>query len=343
MTGPALTAQAVADLVGGRLVGPGEVLLRRVRALDRAESDALAHCAGARWRDAMAASAAGAVLVPASLADAPGPATRIVVADPARAIARVAARLHPPPVCNPGIDPTAQVAPDARLGADVVVGPFVVIGSGVTLGDRVRLGPRVVLEAGVQVGDDTRLDAHVVVHHGAVLGRRVHCKSGAVIGGDGFGFVSGADGHERVPQVGGCILEDDVEVGSNSCIDRGSLDDTRIGRGTKLDNLVHVGHNVQLGAHCLLMAGVGISGSTRIGDRVILAGQSGVGGHLTIGDDARVAAQAGVIASVEPGQAVSGFPARPHREFLRAQAAMYRLAPHVKALEALANEETENA
>jgi UDP-3-O-[3-hydroxymyristoyl] glucosamine N-acyltransferase len=343
MTGSALTAQAVADLVGGRLVGPGEVPLRRVRALDRADAEALAHCSGPKWRDAMARSAAGAVLVPAALAEAPGPATRIVVADPTRAIAIVAARLHPVPPAAIGMDPTARVASDARLGANVSVGPFVVIGRGVTIGDRVQLGARVTIEDGAQVGDDTRLDAHVVIHHGVVIGRRVHCKSGAVIGGDGFGFVSDANGHSRVPQVGGCILEDDVEVGSNSCIDRGSLDDTRIGRGTKLDNLVHVGHNVQLGAHCLLMAGVGVSGSTRIGDGVILAGQSGVGGHLTIGDGARIAAQAGVISSVEAGEAVSGFPARPHREFLRAQAALYRLAPYVKVLESLANEETENA
>jgi UDP-3-O-[3-hydroxymyristoyl] glucosamine N-acyltransferase len=343
VTGSALTAQAVADLVGGRLVGPGEVLLRRVRALDRADAEALAHCTGPKWREAMAQSAAGAVLVPAALAEAPGPVTRIVVADPARAMAIVAARLQPAPLPAPGVDPSAHIASDAQVGANVSIGPFVVIGRGVTIGDRVRLGPRVTIEDGATIGDDTRLDAHVVVHHGVIIGRRVHCKAGAVLGGDGFGFVSDANGHARVPQVGGCILEDDVEVGSNACVDRGSLDDTRIGRGTKLDNLVHVGHNVQIGAHCLLMAGVGISGSTRIGDGVILAGQAGVGGHLTIGDGARIAAQAGVIASVEAGEAVSGFPARPHREFLRAQAAMYRLAPHVRALEALVNEETENA
>jgi UDP-3-O-[3-hydroxymyristoyl] glucosamine N-acyltransferase len=211
----------------------------------------------------------------------------------------------------------------------------VVIGADVSVGAGVEIGPLAVIESGVSLGDDSVVEARAVIHKGSQLGRRVRVQSGAVIGGQGFGFLSSAAGHARVPQVGGCILEDDVEVGAGSCIDRGSLDDTLIGEGTKIDNLVHVAHNVRIGKHCLIMAGVGIAGSTRIGDGVVLAGQAGLAGHLEIGDGARIGAQAGVISSVPANASYSGYPARPHREALRAQAALYRLAAHVDALEDL--------
>jgi UDP-3-O-[3-hydroxymyristoyl] glucosamine N-acyltransferase len=251
----------------------------------------------------------------------------------------IAARaIQPAPIPSPGIDASARLGAGVVIGADVSVASYAVIGAEVILGDRVTVGPHAVIEDGAVIGDDVRIDAQVVVHAGTILGKRVWLKAHAVIGGAGYGFLSSAAGHERVPQVGGCILGDDVEVGSHSCIDRGSLDDTVIGRGTKLDNQVHVGHNVRIGEHCLLMAGVGISGSTQIGHRVVIAGQAGVIGHVTIGDDARIGGQAGVISSVPAGAAVSGYPARAHREYLKGVAALYRLAPHVDALEDLVNE-----
>lgn len=333
-----LTAQAVADLVGGRLSGPGDVALRRCRSLEAAEPDALSMATSERWAAALAATQAGAVLVTAALEHAPGPATRIVVRDPARAMALAASVLHP------ALDGGAQVATTARLGQGTVprddsqIGEYAVLGAGVTLGARVHIGPHVVIEDDVRLGDDVRLDAHVVVHQGSRLGARVWCKAHAVIGGAGFGFVSDAAGHTRVPQVGGCLLEEDVEVGSCSCVDRGSLGDTVIGRGSKIDNHVHVGHNVRLGTDCLIMAGVGVSGSTQLGNRVVLAGQAGVAGHLTIGDNVTVSGRGGVISNLAEGMTVSGFPARPHREFLKAVAALYRLAPHHAALVTLAKE-----
>ncbi|MEO5799269.1 MAG: UDP-3-O-(3-hydroxymyristoyl)glucosamine N-acyltransferase [Gemmatimonadales bacterium] len=333
-----MTAQAVADLVGGRLSGPGDVALRRCRSLEAAEPDALAMATGGRYVAALALTQAGAVLVTEALALEPGPATRIVVRDPARAMALVATVLHPQTTSSSRIATTAQIGHGTALPADAQVGAYAVIGDDVVLGARVRIGPHVVIEDGAILGDDVHLDAHVVVHAGSELGARVWCKAGAIIGGAGFGFVSDAAGHTRVPQVGGCILEDDVEVGSCSCVDRGSLGDTVIGRGSKLDNHVHVGHNVRMGTDCLLMAGVGVSGSTVIGNRVVLAGQSGVAGHLTLGDDVKVGAKSAVISSVASGMSVSGYPARPHREFLRALAALYRLAPHHEALEELASE-----
>lgn len=326
--------QAVADLVGGRLSGVGDFTISRVRSLESALPGELSVCSGTRFLDALAASAAGAVLLPPELAEAPGPATRIVVAEPLRAMAVVARALETPEP-GPGIDPTARLGTGVRIGTDCRIDAYAVIGDGATLGDRVHIGAHAVVGADAHLGDDTVLDPHVVVHRGSVLGRRVYCKATAVIGGPGFGFHSDAAGHQRVPQLGGCILGDDVEVGAGTCIDRGSLDDTVVGDGTKIDNLVHLGHNVKLGRHCLVMAGVGVSGSTRVGDRVVLAGQAGLVGHIEIGDDARIGAQAGVITSVPAKGAVSGYPARPHREFLRAQAALYRLTPHIDALEAL--------
>ncbi len=333
-----LTAQAAADLVGGRLSGPGEIPLSRARSLALAGPQDVAACSSARWVEAMAASTAGVVLVSAELEHAAGPRTRIVVSDPMRAIAILAGALHDSVESAPDIDTSAHLGRGVALGHDVSIGACVVIGPDVVIGDGCRIGPHVVLERGVILGQSVRLDPRVVVHEGSVLGDRVYCQTGAIVGSPGFGFLSSDRGHERVPQVGGCRLGDDVEIGAGTCIDRGSLEDTVVGRGTKIDNLVHVGHNVRIGEHCLVMAGVGISGSTRIGDRVVLAGQAGLVGHIEVGDDARIGAQAGVIASVPSGAAVSGYPARTHRDFLRAQATLYRLTSLLPTLERLARD-----
>ncbi len=338
MAGPSLTAQAVADLVGGRLSGPGAVILRRVRSLALAVEGDLSLCTGSRYATALPACQASAVIVPEVLADAPGPKTRIVVADPMAAMAMASRALRNDQTSATGVDATARVGHGSSVGESAAMGPYVVIGRNCHIGARVRLGPHVVIGDGVTLGDDVRLDAHVTVYDDARIGSRVWCQAGVVIGGVGFGYTSDSSGHTRLPHPGGCIIGDDVEIGSGCCIDRGTLDDTVVGRGTKFDNLVHIAHNVRIGEDCLIMGQVGIAGSTRIGDRVILAGQSGVGGHLSLGNDVRVAAQAGVITSFPEGVTLSGFPARPHREYLRASAVMYRLAPHLKALEALIKE-----
>jgi UDP-3-O-[3-hydroxymyristoyl] glucosamine N-acyltransferase len=339
-----LTAQAVADLVGGRLLGDGAVAIHTVRPLNQAGPDALSLAVSARYAADLAASGAGAVLVPEALATAAaGPLARIVVPDPYRALVRVLQALYPADTATPGIDPTARIGPGTVLGADVSVGPFVVLGRNVRIGSRSRLAQHVSLEDGVTVGEDSTIGPGTVCYRGSRIGNQVVLKAGAVIGGDGFGYLSDRSGHHRIPHVGGCILEDEVEVGSNSCIDRGSIDDTTVGRGTKLDNLVHVGHNVHIGERCLIMAGVGIAGSTRIGNDVILAGHVGITDHLVIGDRARIAAKSAIFGDVPAGASFSGHPARPHRQFLRAQAAMYRLAPIVDELERLVPEPVRNA
>ena len=336
MTAGGLTAQAVADLVGGRLLGDGDVRVDSIRPLSRAGPAALSFAVSARYATDLSTSRAGAVLIPEELAEGPGgPPARIVVRDPYQALVRVIRTMFPADALDSGVDPTARVGAGARLGPGVFIGAHAVLGRDVQLGARTRVAEHVSLGDGVVVGDDAVLGPGVVCYAGSRLGDRVVLKAGAVIGGDGFGYLSDGTGHIRIPHVGGCVIEDDVEVGSNTCIDRGSIDDTVIGRGTKLDNLVQVGHNVRIGERCLVMAGVGIAGSTRVGNDAILAGHVGVTDHLVIGDRARIAAKSAIFGDVPAGASFSGHPARPHRQFLRAQAAMYRLAPIVDELEAL--------
>jgi UDP-3-O-[3-hydroxymyristoyl] glucosamine N-acyltransferase len=339
VTSGGLTAQAVADLVGGRLLGDGAARIRTVGPLDKAGPDALSFAVSGRYAAGLGTSRAGIVLVPEELSTGASDArARIVVADPYGALVRVVRALFPEEPPAAGIDPTARIGAGAELGADVSIGPFVVLGRNVRVGARSRLAQHVTLDDGVTVGEDTIIGPGAVCYRGSRIGSKVVLKAGAITGGEGFGYLSDRTGHHRIPHVGGCILGDEVEVGSHSCIDRGSIDDTVVGRGTKIDNLVQVGHNVHIGERCLIMAGVGIAGSTRIGNDVILAGHVGVTDHLVIGDRARIAAKSAIFGDVPPGASFSGHPARPHRQFLRAQAAMYRLAPIVDELERLVPE-----
>ena len=324
-----LSVAALAEQLGGRLEGDGRIVVGRILPLDRAGPADLSFLISSRYLPAFRESAAGAVIVAESLGAAgAGPATRIVVQD-AEAALTAASDLFQPPLAAPeGIDPDARMAPDVVCGPGIHVGPFAVVESGVRLGARTQVGAGAWLGAGVRCGDDCIIGPRVVCYPGTELGSRVVLKAGAVIGGPGFRFVRGAAGHSRLPHVGRCLLEDDVEVGSGSCIDRGGFEDTVIGRGTKIDNLVQIGHNVRLGARCLVMAATGIAGSCRIGDDVTIAGGVGVADHVTIGDGATIGAKSVVFGPgiVPAGAVVSGYPARPHRLFLRAQATLYRLA-----------------
>jgi UDP-3-O-[3-hydroxymyristoyl] glucosamine N-acyltransferase len=343
VTTGSITAQAVADLVGGRLLGNGEVRIRTIRPLDKAGPEALSFAVSGRYAADLGTSRAGAVLLPEELSAAQSSAlARIVVMDPYAALVRVVQALFPVQSPSPGIDPTARIGAGAELGTDVSIGPFVVVGRNVRIGARSRLAQHVTLDDEVTVGEDTVIGPGAVCYRGSRVGNKVVLKAGAIIGGEGFGYLSDSTGHHRIPHAGSCLIEDEVEVGSHSCIDRGSIDDTVVGRGTKLDNLVHVGHNVHIGERCLIMAGVGIAGSTRVGNDVILAGHVGVTDHLVIGDRARIAAKSAIFGDVPPGASFSGHPARPHRQFLRAQAAMYRLAPIVDELERLVPERVRN-
>jgi UDP-3-O-[3-hydroxymyristoyl] glucosamine N-acyltransferase len=334
--GPLLTAAAIATATGGTLVGDPDAVVSAVAPLDRAGERDLSFLASPRYAPLFADSRAGVVLVAPALAETRGGArARIVVDQPHEALLGLLPRLYRAPPRPVGIDPTARIGRGVVLGRDVAVGPYAVIDDGARLADRSWIEAHTVLGAGVEVGEDTHVYPRVTLYSGTRLGRRVAVHAGATIGSDGFGYVFRGGAHQKIPHVGHCIVEDDVEIGANTAIDRGSIDDTVIGAGTKIDNLVHVAHNVRIGRLCLIMAQVGLSGSVRVGDGCIIAGQAGVAGHHTIGDGARLGGQGGAFGDIPPGETWSGYPARPHKEALRATAAMFRLSGIVKQLERL--------
>jgi UDP-3-O-[3-hydroxymyristoyl] glucosamine N-acyltransferase len=331
-----LTADVIASAVGGRLIGDPTVSVRGIAPLDRACPEDLSFLGTPKYAALFATSRAGVVLVPPALADAAGAVrTRIVVEHPHDALVSLIPRFYRTPRHTPGVHSTASIGRGARLGRDVTIGAFAVIGAGAIVGDGASLGAHCVLGEQVAVGDECQLYPHVTLYSGTQLGRRVIVHSGARLGADGFGYIYREGRHQKIPHVGRCIVEDDVEIGANTTIDRGSIDDTVIGAGTKIDNLVHVGHNVRVGRLCLIMAQVGIAGSARVEDGCILAGQVGVGGHLTIGAGAKIGGQAGVFGDVPSGATWSGYPARPHKEALRAQAAMFKLPSLLRRIEQL--------
>ncbi len=332
---PDLTAGEIAALTGGRLVGDAARAIRAVAPLDRAGEGELSFLATPKYARLFAQSRAELTLVTPALAEAPGPPARVIVEHPHDALLALLPRLYAQPARVPGVHPTAQIGRGVTLAPDATVDAYAVIGEGACLGPRGRVGAHVVIGAGVRIGADATLYPHVTLYSGTTLGERVVVHAGARIGSDGFGYVFRDGVHAKMPQIGRCIIEDDVEIGANTTIDRGSVDDTVIGAGTKIDNLVHIGHNVRIGRVCLLMAQVGIAGSTRIDDGCILAGQVGVQGHQTIGAGATLGGQSGVFGNVPPGAKWSGYPARPHVEALRAQAALFKLPKLIRGLERL--------
>jgi UDP-3-O-[3-hydroxymyristoyl] glucosamine N-acyltransferase len=333
----ALRLADVARAVGGTVVGDGEALVGAIASLDRAVAGELSFLASGKYATLFTETRATAVLITPELAEAPSVCgNRIIVARPQEAILALLPRFYKMPA-RPftGVHPTAVVDPTASVDPDVCIEPFVVIGPGASIAKGCWIGPHCVIGEDVTVGADTRLVSQVTLYPGARIGARVLLHAGVRIGSDGFGFVFREGAHQKLPHVGRCIIGDDVEIGANSTIDRGSIDDTEIGAGSKLDNLVHVAHNCRIGRLCLFAAGVGIAGSSRIGDGVMLAGQVGVAGHLTIGDRAIITAQSGVLKSVPAGETWGGFPSRPQRETLRGYAAVTKLPDLIRRLEAL--------
>jgi UDP-3-O-[3-hydroxymyristoyl] glucosamine N-acyltransferase len=329
------TLSQIADRLQGALAGaPGRVV-RGVAPFDAAGESDITLAGTPEFIKRIPESPAGAFIVPREL-PAQGPANLIAVDNPMRAFAQVIRLFHPPAVPPAGIHPRACVAEDLCCGADVSIGPFAVIGRGVTLGNRVQVGAGVVIEDDVRLGDDALLHPRVFVGARCRIGHRVIVHAGTVIGSDGFGFAPDAGGgYHKIPQVGIVQIDDDVEIGANNTIDRATFGKTWIGRGVKTDNLVHIAHNVTIGADTVIVAQVGISGSVSIGRNVILAGQAGISGHLSIGDGAVVGPASGVIKSVGPGEVVIGTPALPRMQQLRIQAVVGKLPEIKKRIEAL--------
>jgi UDP-3-O-[3-hydroxymyristoyl] glucosamine N-acyltransferase len=328
-----LKASDIARAVDGTLEGGADPDITGAAPLDRAGPRDLSLLSSPRYAADAAATNAGAVLVATALVTRlPSDTARIVVPDPHRALTVLLPLLYPRDSISPGIHATACIADDVEMGINVTVEAYAVIGDGSRIGAGSVISAHVVVGRRCRIGGDAYLHPHVTLYDGTEVGDRSILHSGVRLGVDGFGYSSSSAGHVKVPHVGRCIVGDDVEIGANTTVDRGSIGDTIIGNGCKIDNLVQVGHNVRLGDHCIVVSQAGISGSTRTGRFVTVGGQAGTKGHLTIGDGATVAAQAGVFGDVPAGATYSGYPARPHKESLRAQASVFRLPALAKRL-----------
>jgi len=318
-----------------------DVLLRGLAALDEAGPDEVSFLGTPRHAAELERTRAGAVLVhPDMRAHVPAGARMLLTQDPVAGWAQVAALFHPMPCVSAGIHASAVVAGDAAVDPTAEVCAQAVIGARAEIGPRCRIGPGAIIGEGVVLGPECRIGPHVSISH-AMLGARVYVYPGARIGQEGFGFTIAAQGFQTIPQLGCVILEDDVEVGANTTIDRGCLRDTVIGAGTRLDNLVQVAHNVRIGRYCAIAALVGISGSVEIGDFVVVAGQAGFADHVRVGARAQVGAQAGVMSAIAGGAVVVGSPARPARDVFREIATLKRIAREAQEREKAEREKAE--
>ena len=307
-----------------------EKMFSGVAPLQSAGPDDVSFLDNRRYACMLEQTRAGAVLVhPDMLGRVPAGTIAIVTTTAYESWARVAELFHPAPSPRPGIHPTAVIDTTAQVDASAEIGPYVVIEAGAAIGPGCRIGPFVSIGMGVTIGRDCRIGAHASLSH-AVLGARVYIYPGARIGQEGFSFATTDTGFLSIPQLGRVIVQDDVEVGANTTIDRGSTRDTVIGAGSRLDNLVQIGHNVRLGRCCVIVAQVGIAGSTTLDDFVQVGGQAAMAGHLRIGKAAQIGAQAGVISDVPAGAMLLGSPAQPRKEFFRQVATLKRAAQKSK-------------
>ena len=325
--------QEIALYLGGSVSGDGEVLIGGLATLDDAGEGQLTFLANPKYAGKVASTGASAVLLPEG--GDPHGHNAIFHANPYLAFAKLLTLFYVQPAKPQGVLPGAFVAEGAKLGADITVHPGASVASGVVIGDRVTLHPGVVLYPGVVLGDDVTLHANVSVRERCRIGNRVIIHDGTVIGSDGLGYAPDGGSWYKIPQIGIVVIEDDVEIGSNSSVDRAALEVTRIGRGSKIDNLVQIAHNCIIGEDCMICSQVGISGSTKVGNHVIMGGQVGVAGHVRVGDQVVVAAKSGVSNNVADGQLVAGIPVIPHREWLKASSVIPKLPELKKKVSAL--------
>lgn len=328
----------IAERLGCELAGDGSLEIHRLVPIEEAEGGHLSFVANPRYRRYLDTTRASALIVGTD--ERPLPVATLRSTNPYLAFARAIELFYEPLPCSPEIHPTAVIAASARIGDGATIGPFCSVGNGVVLGARARLDAHVVIYPEVTIGDDFRAYSHVTVRERVTIGNRVALQPGCVIGGDGFGYVADdRGGIKKIIQAGTVVIEDDVEVGANTTIDRATIGVTRIGRGAKIDNLVQIAHGCSVGSAAMVAAQTGLSGSTKVGRGVRLGGQVGTAGHLSIGDGAQVAAQSGVPGDVAPGTIVGGYPAEPIATWRRISAALPRLPEllrRVRRLEDLA-------
>ena len=325
----------IAARVGGEVIGNGEVEIAGVAKIEEAKKGEITFLANRKYAKFLKHTGASAVIVPEGINEAGGkPLLR--ARNPYFTFLKTVVLFYPPqPLLEKGIHKTAIIGEGTELGEDVSIGPYVVVGKECKIGDRTILMPGVVVGDNVTIGNDCVFHANVCLREKIVIGNRVVLHNGVVVGSDGFGFAPEGGKYYKIPQVGTVVIEDDVEIGANSTIDRATLGETRIKKGAKLDNLIQVGHNCTIGENTVIAAQTGLSGSTKIGNGVRVGGQVGFAGHMEIGDGAAVGAQAGVTKSVPPGVMVSGYPARPHREELRIEAIIQQLPQLFKEIKNL--------
>lgn len=329
-----MTLSDLAALLDCRLEGDGGVEISGLAGLETAGPGQLSFFGNPKLKPQLDATRAAAVIMPDDAPAVPLPMLR--TAHPYLAFAKALAIFHPRPRPQPGVSPHAVVAADALLGEDVSIGPFTVIEAGARIGARTIVHPQVYIGAGTTIGEDCELFPHVSLRERVTLGHRVIVHNGAVIGSDGFGYAKGPDSrYTKIPQVGIVSIEDDVEIGANTTIDRASVGVTKIGAGSKIDNLVQIAHSCTIGRDVILSSQVGLAGSTVLEDRVTLAGQVGVAGHLTIGHDTVLTAQSGVPNSVPAKVLYSGYPAIPNRDWLKASVLFAKLPELRKQLQSL--------
>jgi UDP-3-O-[3-hydroxymyristoyl] glucosamine N-acyltransferase len=331
---PAIRLRDLAAELGRELEGDGDLWLGGVAALERAGPGDLAYARSERFAEALRASGAGAVIAPPGLDAGGRPAIRSP--NPGLDFARAARRIAPPPESPPGVHASACVDPEARIDASAAIGPGCVVGARSRIGARSRLHARVVVYADVEIGAECVIHAGCVLREGTALGDRVVLQPGAVLGSDGFGYAMDDEGRlEALPRLGRVVVEDDVEIGANAAVDRGSLGETRIRRGAKIDNLVQVAHNVEIGASAVVVAQAGIAGSSVVGARALVMAQAGVADHLEIGERAFVGPKSGVRSDVAPGERVMGSPHRDLAAFRRIFGAMAFLPGVLRRLRAV--------
>lgn len=318
----------IAERLGCHLEGDGNIEIQGVAAIETAGPGDLTFFTNPKYTAALRQTAASAVILGDTAEGAP--AAMLRSRHPYLAFARAVALFADPWRPAPGVHRLADVASDAVIAPDASIGAFAVVGEGVRIGARTLLFPHVTIGRQAQVGEDCVIHAHVSIRERVQIGHRVVLQDGAVIGSDGYGFARTPEGtHQKIPQTGGVVIEDDVEIGANAAIDRPAVGETRIGAGSKIDNLVQVAHGVTVGRHVLLAAQVGVAGSTTIEDGVTLAGQVGVAGHITIGKGTIATAQSGIPNSIEPGSLVSGYPAIDNRLWLKSSA-VFRKLPELR-------------
>jgi UDP-3-O-[3-hydroxymyristoyl] glucosamine N-acyltransferase len=317
------TVAEIAAQIGAEIVGDASLKLKGFAPADHASSGDLTFAENESYFLRAEASEAGAILVDGPFASTKKTVLRVPNARVA--FARVLPVFYPESVYPSGIHPTAVIAASAVIDATAHIGPYCVVGEKVTIGARSVLQNHVTVGAGSRIGEDANLFPNTTLYPGTVLGNRVRIHSGTVVGSDGFGYVLDKGVHRKVPQMGNVVLGDDVELGANVTIDRGALGPTTIGRGTKIDNLVQIGHNVSIGDHCLFVSQVGVAGSTKLGNYCVVAGQAGLAGHLKIGNGVTIAAQSGVMRDIPDGQKVLGAPAMHDKDAKRQFIAIQRL------------------